>query len=64
MCAVMKNFIHCAHRGEPGKATIAVLPQYRLLLMSQHTVAHLLCYSGVQCPLKGDGGFGSRSEGW
>ena len=26
--------------------------------------AHLLCYSGVECPLKGDGGLGSWSEGW
>ena len=26
--------------------------------------AHLLCYSGVECPLKGDGGHGSLSKGW
>jgi len=26
--------------------------------------AHLLCNSGVECPLNGDGGLGSWSEGW
>jgi len=27
-------------------------------------LAYLLCYSGMKCPLKGDGGLGSWSEGW